>query len=386
MSVDNCVLSACDCVEPQSEPAERKILLICTSSQSVLNFRLGLIKALKKGRYDVSVVALDGTFKKEIEEYGVAFYCVNDENRGINPLKLLSLKSKYYSVIKRVAPDIVFTFMLKPNLFGIPAAKRAGVKKIYCMVEGEGDVFINDGLKWKFIRRFVCKKYKKSFKSVQKVFFLNADDRMDFIKRKLLNESLCEIVPGVGVDLEKFAAKPVKNHASFLMIARMLKTKGVAEYCKAARLVKKRYPKARFSYLGAEGVLKIEDIQPYIEDKTLSYFGTSSDVRPFLEDCSVFVLPSYGEGMPMTVMEAEASGRAVIVTDVNGCKETVKDGYNGLLVKKADYRDLAEKMVYCIEHPDEVEEMCKNARVFAEENFDERKINDIVLSFIEKTE
>ena len=234
----------------------------------MLNFRLGLIKALNESGYDVSVVALDETFKKEIEKYGVKFYSVNDANRGLNPFKLLSIKTKYYKVIKSVAPDIVFTFMLKPNLFGIPAARRAGIKKIYCMVEGQGDVFINNGLKWKIIRRFVCKKYKKSFKAVKKAFFLNADDRADFLNRGLLDESLCEIVPGVGVDLEKFAAKPVKNHATFLMIARMLKTKGVAEYCRAARLVKQRYPNAKFNYLGAEGVIKLGDIQPYIEDKT----------------------------------------------------------------------------------------------------------------------
>lgn len=385
MNEENGIISASERAKAQNELAERKILLICTSSQSVLNFRLGLIKALNESGYDVSVVALDETFKKEIEKYGVKFYSVNDANRGLNPFKLLSIKTKYYKVIKSIAPDIVFTFMLKPNLFGIPAARRAGVKKIYCMVEGQGDVFINNGLKWKIIRRFVCKKYKKSFKAVKKAFFLNADDRTDFLNRGLLDESLCEIVPGVGVDLEKFTQKPLKNHATFLMIARMLKTKGVAEYCRAARLVKQRYPNAKFNYLGAEGVIKLGDIQPYIEDKTLSYFGTSSDVRPFLEDCTVYVLPSYGEGMPMTVMEAEASGRAVIVTDVNGCKETVKDGYNGLLVKKADHVDLAEKMIYCIEHPTVTEEMCKNARIFAEENFDEKKISDIVLRFIEQT-
>lgn len=358
----------------------KKILLICGTSQTVLNFRVGLIRALQAEDIEVSVITLDSVFKKEIVALNVDFYCVEDKNRSLNPFKILSLKNKYCKIIKEVKPDIVFTFMLKPNTFGVLAAKKAGVKNIYSMVEGAGDVFINNGLKWKFIRKVVCGLYKKAFKNSKKVFFLNNDDKAEFIQRKLVKKEQCEIIHGIGVDLEKFAYKPIKNHRTFLMVARMLKTKGVYEYCKCARIVKQKYPDAVFNYLGAEGTVTLADIKEYIDDGSINYLGTTTDVRPYLEDALLLLLSSYREGMPMSIMEAEAVGRGIITSNGVGCRDTVVDGYNGFIVPRGYYEQMAEKVIWCIEHPEEAEQMGKNARVFAEENFDEKKINEFLLS------
>ena len=361
---------------------DKKVLIITPSSQHIIGFRAGLIKALKSAGNKVSVIAFDGKFKTEAEKHGVNLYCVADKNRGINPFLLLSLKNKYYKIIKEIKPDVVFTFVLKPNTFGVLAAKKAGVKNIYSMVEGAGDVFINNGLKWRFIRKVVCALYKKSFKNCKKVFFLNEDDRCEFLNRKLVDNSQCEIVRGIGVNLEKFAFKPIKNHKNFIMVARLLKNKGVIEYCKCAEIVKQKYPEAVFNYLGSEGTVKLADIQKYINNGTINYLGVTNDVRPYLEDSSMLILPSYREGMPMSIMEAEAMGRGIITSDGVGCKDTVENCYNGFIIPRGDYKKMAEKVIWCIENPAEIEKFGKNARTFAEQNFDSKVINSQILNVL----
>lgn len=366
----------------KGEMQNKKVLLICGSSQTVVNFRFGLIKAFQEKGAAVSVVALDCDYESDIEDKGVVFYSVGSKNRSLNPFGMKKLQKQYISIIKKEKPDIVFTFMLKPNIFGVRAAKKAGVKKIFSMVEGAGDVFINSGLKWKIIRAVVCKMYRKSFKSSDKVFFLNNDDRTEFVSHKLVKDEQCVVIPGIGVDTQRFAYKTIKNYKTFLMIARMLKTKGVMEYCKAARIIKQKYPDVIFNYLGAEGNIKLSDIQEYINDGSINYIGTTKDVRPYLEDCSVFVLPSYREGMPMSIMEAEAVGRGVIATNVPGCREAVINGQNGFLVSKQNVSDLVNRIEKLINDKELIVRFCAISRQIAEKNFSENKINKTILDFI----
>ena len=332
--------------------------------------------------HDVCVLAFDNEHETKIRSIGVEFYHLNDANRSLNPLKVLTLSSRYAKLIKQINPDLVFTFMLKPNIYGVQGAKKAGITNIYSMVEGAGDVFINDGLKWKIIRKVVCHGYKKSFKNSKKVFFLNNDDKNEFVQRKLVQENQCEIVHGIGVDLERFSYKPLKNQNTFLMIARLLKTKGVMEYCEAARIVKQKYPNATFNLLGPEGTMKQTDIQEYIDDNSINYLGPTTDVRPYVEESSVYVLPSYREGLSVSVMEAQSVGRAIITGDTNGTRDTVEDGYNGFLVPIKNAEAIAEKMIYFLENPSEIERMGKNARTFAENNFDQKIINEKICDII----
>lgn len=357
----------------------KKILLVCVTSQNVITFRKGLISHLQGKGYEVSVVAFDSEYKKEIEEMGVRFYSIEDSNRSLNPLKILTLKGRYQRLIKTIAPDVVFTFMLKPNIFGVMAAKAAGVDRIFSMVEGAGDVFINNSFKWKIIRTVVCFLYRMSFKHPNKVFFLNSDDKSEFVSRRLVKDDKCLTIPGVGVDLEHFAHKPLTNHKTFLMVARMLKTKGVIEYCECARRVRQNHPDAVFNYLGAEGNISLNDIQEYIDDGSINYLGVTKDVRPFLEACSCFVLPSYREGCSMSIMEAEAAGRCIITTDSIGCKDSVEDGYNGFIVPRKNVDSLVEKCIFILDNPATLEQMSANSRTFAEENFDSTKINNKII-------
>lgn len=361
-----------------------KILLITPTSEQVVGFRKNLIEYLQKEKYDVSVLAFDDKFRNEIEDRNIDFHCIEDKNRSLNPFKILSLKKRYYKEIKSISPDIVFTFMLKPNIFGVKAARKAGVKKIFSMVEGAGDVFINNGFKWKIIRAVVCRMYRSSFRHCKKVFFLNNDDKAEFIQRKLVKAEQCEIIHGIGVDLERFAYKPVKNYKAFLMVARMLKTKGVYEYCKCARIVKQKYPDAVFNYLGAEGTVTLADIKEYVDDGSINYLGTTIDVRPYYEDCCANILPSYREGFGLVIAESGATGRMSIAFDVQGTRDAVSDGYSGVLVKEKNIESLAVAATWCIENPQKVEEMGRNARKYAEENFDEKKINAFICSELEK--
>lgn len=365
---------------------EKKILFICTTSKMVLAFRGDLIKKFQSEGYSVSVVAFDDKYGKQITDtLGVDFYCANDNNRSLNPLKMLSLKKKHYEIIKMVNPDVVFTFMMKPNIFGVCAAKKAKVKKIFSMVEGAGDVFVNQGVKWRAIRFVVKKMYKKSFKHVNSVFFLNNDDKNEFIRRKLVSEDKCKVVKGIGVNVDKFAFSEVKNPQTFLMVARLIRTKGVIEYCKAARIIKNKYSAVQIELLGGEGTITAEDIKEYIDDGSIVYHGETNDVRDYLVNCGVFVLPSYyREGFPMSIMEAQSIGRAIVTSDNIGCRDTIQDGYNGFLVKVRDVDAIVERMEYFILNPDKVVEMGKNARKHAEENFDCDIINEKIYSIIDR--
>lgn len=362
---------------------ERNILIVCPASRDIITFRKSLILKLQKENYKISVIVFDTEYKEEILELNVDFYIVEDDNRGLNPFKILSLKKRYKKVIQQINPDIVFTFMLKPNAFCVKAANQLGIKNIFSMVEGGGDVFGNRGLKWGLIRFVVCRLYKSAFKFPQKVFFINQDDKKEFIERKLVKEAQCEIVPGVGVDLEYFNYRPLKNMQTFLMVSRMLVTKGVLQYCEAASKVKKQFPDAIFNYLGGEGTVTVSDIQQYIDDGSIRYLGTAKDVRPYYEDCSVQVLPTfYREGLVIVNVEAGAIGRPTITCDTVGARDTVNNGYNGFLVPIKDVDALAEKMVYFLNNPEKISEMGNNNRKFVEENFDQRLINQTIFNII----
>lgn len=330
---------------------------------------------MQKLGHEVSVITFDREHEDLIKSRGIGFYCVEDSNRGMNPFKILTLKKRYAKLIREIAPDIVFTFMLKPNIFGVLGAKEAGVSAIYSMVEGAGDVFIYNTLKWRMIRRFVCYFSKKSLCHSRKVFFVNQDDRDEYIGYHIVKKEQCDVIPGVGVDLDRFSLKPLIHTDRFVMVSRMLETKGVLDYCEAAKKVKAIYPRARFLYLGGEETLTVADIQSYIDDGVIEYMGVSLDVVPFYEETAVAVLPSYREGFGLVNAEAAAVGRPVITCDTIGTRCTVIDNYNGFLIPVADSDALAEKMIYFLEHPDMIVTMGENGRKLAEDNFDQKKIN-----------
>jgi len=361
-----------------------KILLICSTSNSIIGFRKKLIEKLIENNHKIVAIAFDSKNKNQIESMGIEFYNVEDNNRSINPLKILTLKNKLFKIIKKVNPTRVVTFMLKPNVFGVLAAKKAKVKKVYSMVEGAGDAFVRTGAKWGLIRTIVCMLYRRAFKYSTKVIFLNTDDRKEFIDKKLVVPQKALLINGIGVDVEHFNFK--KPHVSetmeFLMVSRLMKTKGIFEYCEAARKVKEAGYNAVFNLLGGSGTESIDDIKEYIKEGSVNYLGETNNVIPYLEKTNVLVLPSYREGLPMSVMEAESVGRAIIVSDVPGCRDSIIDKYNGEFVKAKDVDSLAQKMEEFINDKGKVLSYSLNSRRLAEERFDQKKINEMLVTII----
>ena len=215
-----------------------KYLLIATRSKEVMNFRKSFIEHLVNKGHSVSVITFDGERKQDIENLNAKVFVVEQDNRGLNPFSILKFRKQVKKIVKEVKPEVVLTYQLKPNTLAVGVSKKAGAK-VYSMVEGLGDVYIKNGLKWKLVRSVVNFLYKNSFKKAEKVFFLNNDDKKEFIDRQLIRKEKCVVINGIGVDLNHFEQKPIKNHNQVLMVARMLKSKGILEYLECARRVKK---------------------------------------------------------------------------------------------------------------------------------------------------
>lgn len=366
----------------------KKIVFICVTSQNVITFRLSLIKTLQKKGYEVHVICFDDKYKKEIEENSIIFHNVDGSNRGLNVFDNLRLKSKYYKIIKEINPCLVFTFMLKPNVFGVCAAKKAGVKNIYSMVEGVGDVYINNNFKWKIIRFIVNFLYKRSFKFSKNVYFLNEDDKVLFRKYKLVSEGQCILIDGIGVDSNKFAYCPIEENEKiiFLMVARLNRTKGVYEYCDASRKLKQKYSNVECWLVGQEGNVKLSDIKTYIDEGSVVYKGTTDNIYEFYKQCHICVLPSYREGMPMSLLEAMSTGRAIITTNTKGgCRHIVQDGVNGLLVKEKDSEDLFAKMSIMINNRKMIVSCGENSRKMIDTKYNMKKINLEIMKNLESS-
>ena len=358
----------------------KKIALICPKSSTIISFRMSLIQELIKRQYEVSVIAFDDNAREVVEKTGAHYYVVEDDNRSLSFFKILTLKNRIYKVLKTINPNMVFTFMLKPNIFGVLAAHKLKTKTIYSMVEGLGDAFINNSIKWKIIRAIEVLLYKISFKYVNKVLFLQNDDRSEFLKRKIISSSKCDIINGIGVDLDSFTFSKITNSSRFIMLSRLLKTKGIIEYCEAATIVKKEYPDAEFILAGAASDFDKRTIDQY---PAIQYLGVISNPKEELSKSGIFVLPSYREGMPISIIEAMAVGRPVITCCTIGCKETVIDGKNGVFSKVKDSNDLAQKMIYLLKNPLEAQRMGREGRAMAESLFSAKIINDYLCNQID---
>ena len=253
------------------------------------------------------------------------------------------------------------------------------------MVAGLGSVYRGSGIKNKMVRFVMSTLYKSAFKRCKKIFFQNNDDRKMLVEAGLLKDEQIVMIHGSGVNLENFSVVPLPEKPTFLYIGRLIKDKGVGEYLAACREIKRMYgEKVRCLLVGPydsnPSALKPEELEPLVKAGIVEYYGEQSDVRPYIEQTSVYVLPSYHEGTPKTVLENMAMGRAIITTDAPGCRETVVQGKNGYLVEVKNVCAVVDKMKYLIEHPKVVESMAVESRKMAEELFDVNKVNDTILS------
>lgn len=362
-----------------------KIMVVSPKNKTVFNFRGDLIKDFIKHGYEVVVTGPDMQYIDDIRALGARFIEVPFVKDNVGIKGDLIYCQKLRKIMEEEKPDKVFSYTIKPVIYGSIAAGKAGIKEVYPMITGLGRVYGTNNLKSKILRIITGVLYKKAFRRCKKVIFQNWDDMQLFLDLKYLPKSKCEKVDGSGVNMSRFEFSELPDKPVFLMISRIIKEKGVFEFAKAAKTVKEKHPDARFVLLGGYdssiGAVQPEELAPYAE--YIEIPGEVKDVAPILKDAYCFVLPTYyREGIPRAILEAMACGKPVLTTDWVGTKEAVENGRNGFLVPIKDSGALAEKMNYMIEHLDETAEMGRNSYSICKEKFEVGIVNEKMLDII----
>ena len=358
-----------------------KIMVLSSFTTSLFWFRIDMMKSFQNAGCQVVAVgnAPEQEWAGQFQALNIRYHQIPVQRNGTNPLYDLKTLRALYNLLKEEKPDKIFSYQAKTVIYGGIAAWMQGIREVYPLIAGVGSVFSGDGLKKKLVRSILVTEYRLGLKYAPRVFFQNRDDLGVFTSHKILPETKAVILNGSGVNLERFSAAALPEQVSFLCISRLIRDKGVCEYLDPAREIHKRHPNVRCVLVGPfdtnPSSLQPEDLQPYLEDGSVEYAGEQKDVQPFLRNCTAFVLPSYHEGTPKTVLEAMACGRPSITTDAPGCRETVTDGMNGYLVPVKDAKAVADAMEKIISDPAKTAEMAKAARLIAEEKYDVNKIN-----------
>ena len=364
-----------------------RILLIAGFADSVLPFRGALIRALVDSGCEVHVAAPGITtvpkIGKELSLPAGRLHDVPIARAGTNPLSDARTLLALYRLMRGMRPDAVLPYTIKPVIYGTLAAWLARVPHRFALVTGLGYAFI--GRRQGVLQRLVRLLYGMALARAGKVFFQNPDDERLFRQRGILPAPVPSVViNGSGVDVSAYAEAPLPpSPQRFLLIGRLLGDKGVREYAEAARKVKAVHPQARFLLAGwidenPDSIAQSE-LDHWVEDGAIEFLGKLPDVRPAIAAATVYVLPSYREGTPRTVLEAMAMGRPIITTDAPGCRETVVDGDNGFLVPVRSTEALVEAMTRFIENPQLAARMGARSRRIAEDKYDVRKVNAIML-------
>ncbi|MFV5366315.1 glycosyltransferase family 4 protein [Acinetobacter oleivorans] len=373
-----------------------KIAIIGTVASSFYGFRSDLIRELYKKGHIVYAFTSEytDTDLRKIKSLG-AIPVTYDLNRGgLNPLADIKATYLLAKKIKEISPDLVFSYFTKPVIFGTLAAKWAKVSKIVGMLEGLGYTFTDqpEGLlpKTKLIRNLQIFLYRIAFPYLDQLIFLNPDDPVDLLEKYNLHVKAVNILGGIGLNLESYPYRPISKlpvNLNFLFIGRLLKEKGIHDFIAAIKLVKHKYPNTTFTVLGAVdksnlGALSEDEVSNLKQVGIIEYPGHVNNIQEWIVKSDVFVLPSYREGVPRSTQEAMAIGRAVITTDVPGCRETVIDGVNGFIVPRWNPEKLAEKMIYFIEHPEKIQVMGEASHKIAIEKFDANKVNQKLMDIL----
>lgn len=362
----------------------KRLALITSHAPSLLSFRSHLIRALVTKGIKVWALApnFDDHSRAAVLKLGATPVDCPMDRTGMNPFRDLVNTWRMFLILRRLGPDLTLSYFIKPIVFGSIAAFFARVPRRIAMVEGLGFVFTPMATALSFKRRvlrtLVLGLYKTGLSCAHKVVFLNPDDRDELITAGALLPEKSFLLGGIGVELNDWKLIPPSvEPITFLLVARLLREKGIEEYAMAARIVKRQHPQARFILLGSvddnPGALAEADIKSWSDEGTLEWHGHVA-VQPWMAQASVYVLPSYREGMPVSTQEAMAAGRAVITTDVPGCRQTVEHGVNGFLVPPRNPDALAEAMLRFIEQPELIHSMGKASLCIAQQRFDVHEV------------
>jgi glycosyltransferase involved in cell wall biosynthesis len=375
--------------DTHNQAAGFRIGIVANTAFSLANFRGPLIATMARQGMTVYAFApdYDERGRATLRALGAIPVDFSMARAGMNPLRDLLDLFRLARQLRRLAPDASFCYFIKPVIYGTLAARLAGIPHRTAMIEGAGYVFTEGdgfGLRRRLLRTFVSRLYRLALGQAQRVFMLNPDDRQMFIEQGMVEPAKVRLLNGIGVELDQYpVAKPGPGPVCFILIARLLKEKGVYDYVEAARLVRRQHPQARFILLGSvdanPGSISEDEVRGWVAAGLVEWPGHVSDVKPWIANAGVFVLPSYREGLPRSTQEAMAMGKPVITTDVPGCRETVEDGVNGFKVPVRDPLALSEAMQSFIERPELLVPMGQASRRMAEQNFDVHKINAEIL-------
>jgi len=367
-------------------PLPRKIAVIAANSAwNIANFRAPLIRALRDADWEVVALAPEDGSRSAVEALGAQFVPISIDSSGTSVLRDVRLLADYLRVLREVRPRVFLGFTVKPNIYGSLAARRLGIKVIN-NISGLGTAFIRPGpLNW-----LVSRLYRWALKRSARVFFQNRHDRDLFVERGLVRPEQAAIIPGSGIDLDRFrpAADPAGAPFRFLFVGRLLRDKGLVEYAEAARLLRPAWPHVDFAILGFTDsdnrtAVPMAEVRRWQDEKLMTYLGETSDVRPFIADSDCVVLPSYREGLPRSLLEAAAMGKPMIASDVPGCNDVVVDGENGLLCEVRSASSLATCMETMLRlGAAERQAMGRKARSMGEQRFDQKLVTDAYLEML----
>lgn len=363
-----------------------KIAIVVNTSWNVFNFRMNFVRELLRQGHEVHTIAPNDDYTKLLEEAGCIHHKIKMDSRGANPIKDSALILELFLTYRKVRPDIILHYTIKPNVYGTLAASMLGIPVIN-NVCGLGTVFLKKNL----VSAFAIFLYKISFRFAKKVFFQNPDDQKLFIEKKLVSSDAADLLPGSGIDLKRFQPFEFKRNKkfTFLLVSRLISDKGIYEYIDAVKKLKSEGVDASFQILGAKDPehkrgIKLEVINEWIENQTIEYLGTTNDVRLHLQNADCVVLPSYREGTPRTLLEAASSSKPIIATDVPGCNHVVMHNYNGFLCKLKDSEDLADKMRAISSLDDNtLQTFGRNGRLKMEAEYDESFVINKYLNALE---
>ena len=325
----------------------KKIAIVSNTSWFLYNFHLRLLQDLRSESYMITVVAPADSYAERLESMGFGLCTININSKGTNPLEDIGLITAFYRRYKAIAPDLILQFTIKPNIYGSIAAGLLGIP-VVSTITGLGTIFLNDRLSSRIGRLL----YKIALKVPKKVFFLNEADRELFIHSRLVPRQKAAIIPGSGIDTEAFKPSKKRNDASekirFLMIARLIKDKGIREYVEAAKKLHdsecNEFCILGAYYAGNPTAVSEAEVQAWEAEGSIRYLGTSDDVPSVIAAADCIVLPSYREGISQVLLEAASMAKPIIATDVPGCREVVVEGVNGFLCKVRDADSLADAM------------------------------------------
>ncbi len=372
----------------KNEELDMRIMILTAGTKSLFWFRMDMMKTLVRSGHDVIAVGAEPEerWSSEFAKARIRYRNIDVERTGTNPFSDLRTINSIRTIMHQEEPDTLFTFHGKGNIYGNIACQLEGFKEIYSSVEGLGNVLAPSSANEKdpfIVRQILKSEYTFAFKSVKKVFFVNRENLDFFINKKMLDPRKAVLTDGIGVNLKRFSKRPISDAdtATFLFLGRLIAAKGVLDFANSAHFIKKWYPDIPFQAIAIgpyeqHNPRVREALQPYIEEGAIQYHGSHHDVRPYLNKCSTVVLPStYNEGLPKSLMEAMAVGRAIITTNTTGCKETVIEGKNGILIKPHDIAGLTAAMIEFATHPRWVRTMGHESRAIAEKRFDVHQIN-----------